>query len=631
MQAPTIRQTLVRKGPGGARSFFCSRHRLLRSLEQRANSSPTDPNAQAAYLQALYEANMYREVLHRCESGLFSTNQRVATIHELAISSWQGVGTGSAAYAQPSLAGTAGGAGAGAAGVGGAGVGGAAGVGAAGTSDVNPIYVETTNKRRIWPLFAMIGLTVGLLMYMRSSGGVGGLVGDSYEFSPERFPKAIKFPDVCGCEEAKSELQDVVHFLSFPESHCRLGGKVSQGILLVGPPGSGKTLLAKAVAGEAGVPFFSVSGSQFEEMFVGVGASRMRKLFKTAGESSPCIIFIDEIDAVGSKRNPMERQSMRQTINELLVQLDGFSDQDIIVIAATNVPDALDPALVRAGRFDRRISVPLPNLLERQEILELYLGKVTADPDMDISGIAGITAGASGADLANLVNMAAVMASKADAEHVKSEDLLEALETLEMGAVRKTYIMTPKEVKNTAYHESGHAIMAALTPGSDPIYKATIVPRGKALGMVLQKPLTDKVSYTRQQLVAKLDILMGGRVAEEVFNGEDHVTTGASNDMMKATQIARRMVQEWGFSDEAGLVHTPLSANSDVSPATQEIYDGETKRILNEAYARAKNTISSHKEEMHALAGSLIEKQTLTGEEIYELVGIPNPTSELDD
>lgn len=608
LQGPMIlRQTLISNGPpGGSRSFIAyrqTRNRMLKSLEQRANANLKDANAQVEYLQALNQSKMFDEVLHRCDSGLFSTNARVRDLQTKAIRALEseagGYGYGQRTYFQPSSLAAA-----------------ETDGQPIGTKN-NPLHVQQPGKSIVLPLLAL-GATAGLIYYF--SRGITNPLGGSKDFSADNV--TTTFMDVCGCEEAKNELQDVVHFLSYPEDYCRLGGKVSRGILLVGPPGSGKTLMARAVAGEADVPFFFASGSDFEEMFVGLGASRMRNLFKAAAAKSPCIVFIDEIDAVGSKRNPMERQSMRQTINQLLVELDGFTEKNVIVIAATNVPDALDPALVRSGRFDRRINVPLPNLNERKQILQLYLSQVVADPDLDISAVASITPGASGADLANVVNMAAVLASKQDAHFVEASHLMEALETIEMGAVRKTFIMTPDEIWNTAYHESGHALMAAMTPGSDPIHKATIVPRGKALGMVMQKPLTDKVSYTRQQLVAQLDILMGGRVAEEVFNGEDNVTTGASNDMMKATQIARRMVQEWGYNAAAGLVHTPLSQEGKLAPATQAIYDEETKKILNDAYERAKKMISSHKKEMHNLAGMLVEKQTLTGDEISELLGL---------
>jgi len=594
--------------------------------------------------QALNEVNMFSEVARRCESGSFSANTRVFEAHARASRSIE-TQFGNAAGPQPQMPQSTppsytGGGGfftpyPPAAGAGmhapqpGFGLGGfmpqqfgAASASTAGQrlgDKDNPMYIKQETSKLAYLLPVATLALIGYLVY----SNMERFNGSAKDFSSDEVDTT--FHDVRGCDEAKSELQDVVEFLQSPESFNRLGGKVSTGVLLVGPPGTGKTLLAKAVAGEAGVPFFFAAGSDFEEMFVGVGASRMRNLFKHAAAQGPCIVFIDEIDAVGSKRHPMDRQSARQTINQLLVELDGFSDSNVIVIAATNAPDSLDPALTRSGRFDRRITVPLPNLDERKQILDLYLSKIIADPDLDVSAIAGMTPGASGADLANTVNMAAVLAAKNGAEFVTAAHLGEALETLEMGAVRKTFVMTPTEMRNTAYHESGHAIMAAMTPGSDPIHKATIVPRGRALGMVMQKPLTDKVSYTRQQLRAQLDILMGGRVAEEIFGGQDNVTTGASNDMMKATQIARKMVQEWGYTDAAGLVFTPLNNKSDLAPSTKALYDEEVKRILNQAHERSKKLIGSHKKEMHRLATTLLEKQTLTGEEIHELLGLEAP------
>jgi len=445
----------------------------------------------------------------------------------------------------------------------------------------------------------------------------------------------VTFADVAGADEAKEELQEIIEFLKDPQKFTRLGGRLPKGVLLVGPPGTGKTLLARAVAGEAGRPFFSMSGSDFVEMFVGVGASRVRDLFEQGKAHAPCIIFIDEIDAVGRHRGAGlggGHDEREQTLNQLLVEMDGFeSNEGVILIAATNRPDVLDPALLRPGRFDRQVVVDLPDLRGREEILRVHLRKVPVADDVEVSTIARGTPGMSGADLANLVNEAALLAARRNHDKVYLVDLEEAKDKVMLGAERKSMVMKEDEKRNTAYHEAGHAVCAIKTPGCDPLHKVTIVPRGRALGLAFTLPTEDRYSITRQQLEAMLVMTYGGRVAEELIFGHDKVTTGASNDIQKATSLARRYVSQWGLSDAVGPVLVgdneqevflgrELSHRREVSEKTAQLVDAEVTRLLTESYDRAKQTLTDNMQLLNAVAGALLERETLTADDIEILV-----------
>eukprot|EP00283_Hemiselmis_rufescens_P016734 CAMPEP_0173457450 /NCGR_PEP_ID=MMETSP1357-20121228/57759_1 /TAXON_ID=77926 /ORGANISM="Hemiselmis rufescens, Strain PCC563" /LENGTH=478 /DNA_ID=CAMNT_0014424751 /DNA_START=83 /DNA_END=1519 /DNA_ORIENTATION=+ len=436
------------------------------------------------------------------------------------------------------------------------------------------------------------------------------------------------FKDVVGVDEAKAELEEVVDFLKNPHKFTRLGGKMTKGVLLMGPPGTGKTLLAKAIAGEAGVPFFFASGSEFEEMYVGVGARRVRDLFESAKKRSPCIIFIDEIDAIGARRNPKDQQYMRMTLNQLLSEMDGFnSAEGIIVIAATNFPEVLDKALTRPGRFDRHVVVPNPDVRGRTQILKLHLKNVPLAPGVDVEIVARGTPGFSGADLSNVVNIAAIKASTDNKTVVGLDDLEFAKDRIMMGAERKSAVVTEEGLKLTAYHEGGHAIVASFTEDALPVHKATVVPRGMALGMVMQLPEKDETSWSRRQMLAKMDVCMGGRVAEELIFGKDNVTSGASSDFEQATSIAMNMVERWGMSDKVGVVSlanlTGQTDGASVSEETRTEIDAEVKRLTDQAYSNAKEMLLKHEDKLHSLANALIERETLTGDEVREVLGLP--------
>jgi len=441
----------------------------------------------------------------------------------------------------------------------------------------------------------------------------------------------VTFNDVAGIDEIKEEVKEVVNFLRNPKKYQKLGARIPKGILLAGPPGTGKTLLAKAIAGEAGVPFLSVSGSEFVEMFVGVGASRVRDLFEQAKKNAPCIIFIDEIDAVGRKRGVGiggGHDEREQTLNQLLVEMDGFESKDgIIVIAATNRPDILDPALLRPGRFDRQIMVPLPDVKGRLEILKIHAKNKPLAPDVDLEVIAKSTPGFSGADLENLLNEAALIAAKKDKDKIDMEDLEEAKDKIIMGVARKSLALSEREKITTAYHEAGHALVGWMLPNADKVHKVTIIPRGKALGVTQQLPKEDMYTYTLDYLMDRLAVLFGGRVAEEIFL--DTISTGAGNDIKVATEIARKMVCEWGMSEKVGPIHVKVedvfdipTNNQIISEDLKKLIDEEVKRILDEAQEKAKKLILENKDKVEKLAKALLEKETLTEEEIEKIFGV---------
>ncbi|KAG6426561.1 hypothetical protein SASPL_110786 [Salvia splendens] len=512
-----------------------------------------------------------------------------------------------------------------------------------GVSEKQPLHVvmvdpklSSRSSRFAQEVISTIVFTVavGLVWIMGAAalqkyiGGLGGIgspgvgTGSSYapkelnnkEIMPEKNVKTFK--DVKGCDDAKQELEEVVEYLRNPAKFTRLGGKLPKGILLTGSPGTGKTLLAKAIAGEAGVPFFYRAGSEFEEMFVGVGARRVRSLFQAAKKKAPCIIFIDEIDAVGSTRKQWEGHT-KKTLHQLLVEMDGFEQNEgIIVMAATNLPDILDPALTRPGRFDRHIVVPSPDVRGREEILELYLQDKPLGNDVDVNSIAR--------DLANLVNIAAIKAAVEGAEKLTAAQLEFAKDRIIMGTERKTMFLSEDSKKLTAYHESGHAIVALNTEGAHPIHKATIVPRGSALGMVTQLPSDDETSISKKQLLARLDVCMGGRVAEELIFGKEHITTGASSDLNTATELAQYMVSSCGMSDEIGPVHIKERPGSEM----QSRIDAEVVKLLREAYNRVKALLKKHEKALHALANALLEYETLNSEEIKRIL-VPYSGSEL--
>ena len=485
------------------------------------------------------------------------------------------------------------------------------------------------------PWILIIGIWIFLFRQMQAGGAKAFSFGKSKAKLLTGDTPKVTFADVAGADEAKDELQEIIEFLKDPQKFTRLGGRLPKGVLLVGPPGTGKTLLARAVAGEAGRPFFSMSGSDFVEMFVGVGASRVRDLFEQGKAHAPCIIFIDEIDAVGRHRGAGlggGHDEREQTLNQLLVEMDGFESNDgVILIAATNRPDVLDPALLRPGRFDRQVVVDLPDLRGREEILRVHLRRVPVSEDLDVSTIARGTPGMSGADLANLVNEAALLAARRNHDRVYLSDMEEAKDKVMLGAERKSMVMKEDEKRNTAYHEAGHAVCAIKTPGCDPLHKVTIVPRGRALGLAFTLPTEDRYSITRQQLEAMLVMTYGGRVAEEMIFGHDKVTTGAANDIQKATSLARRYVSQWGLSDAIGPVLVgdneqevflgrELSHRREVSEKTAQLVDAEVARLLTDSYNRARQTLHDNADLLHAIAGALLERETLTAEDIEILV-----------
>ncbi|KAI9315218.1 peptidase family M41-domain-containing protein [Dichotomocladium elegans] len=609
--------------------------RRLARLEHNANSAPDDPAIQAVFYKELRMARKPETVIRRFEQGRFAHNeecykQYIAALVEtgqqhkvipdvMSRINRQG-GEKFMAHASldkseivQALKGTI-----------------RAGETGAGRTQKDPIYVVVEEARGyiMWRILRWMGVTVTyafclltvLSLALENSGFLKTSTNPQTEYEPSS-QQVVKFEDVQGCDEAKQELEELVQFLKDPHRFTELGGKLPKGVLLTGPPGTGKTLLARAVAGEAGVPFFFMSGSEFDEMYVGVGARRVRDLFAAARRKAPSIVFIDEIDAIGSKRNPKDSTYMKQTLNQLLVDLDGFSQSEgVIFIAATNFPELLDKALVRPGRFDRMVNVPLPDVRGRVQILEHHMKTVSMAKDVDVSQIARGTPGFSGAELANLINQAAIQASREGVREVGMTHLEFAKDKIIMGAERRSAVITDESKKLTAYHEGGHALVAYYTPGAMPLHKATIMPRGRALGMTVQLPEMDKDSFTKSEYLAQIDICMGGRIAEELIFGPDNVTSGAHSDIVKATEVAKRMVRRYGMSDKIGPVDYDDEAMQSLSPDTKLEIEAEIKRLVLTAEERARQILTHHKDELHRLATALIEHETLTKDEMINVI-----------
>lgn len=608
---------------------FLSRRRLL-AAEKDANLQKEDPHRQAHYLREANTAGNSAEVVRRFESQQYASNEEclkeyitalvktnrlaskdlstlVATNQAVAAS---GIATAAGSLAAGRYPGSLE----------------ALGVAGSGGRDPNdPLYVAMANpsfKSQVWKTVRVVAIGFLVLTGLGSlleERGLGKGMSNNEVTAANVSDKT--FSDVLGMDEAKEDLQELVAFLKDPSSFTRLGGKMPKGMLLTGQPGTGKTLLARAVAGEAGVPFFSACGSEFEEMYVGVGARRVRDLFSAAQAKAPALIFIDEIDAIGSARNPKDQQYAKMTLNQLLVELDGFDQKEgVIVIAATNFPKLLDPALVRPGRFDRHVHVAVPDIKGRSQILNFYLDKVKKDENIDVTQIARGTPGFTGAELSNLVNMAAVRAASQGCSAVTTAQLEYAKDKIMMGAERTSAVMTESVRELTAYHEGGHALVAHFTKGAHPIHKATIMPRGQALGMVHQLPETDVVSVSVEQMRAELDVCMGGRAAEELIFGPDGVTSGASSDLERATDVARRMVTTYGLSEKIGPVVFSRDDKATISPETRVMIDNEVRQILEESKERAKALLLKHRGKLGRLAKTLLEKETLTGPEIKALL-----------
>src|SRR5687767_14669085 len=509
---------------------------------------------------------------------------------------------------------------------------------------------EESSASFIWPmlitwapLLFIIAIWIFMLRQMQSGGNKALSFGKSRAKLLNNQQKRVTFKDVAGIDEAREELQEIVEYLKEPQKFQKLGGRIPKGVLMMGPPGTGKTLLARAIAGEANVPFFSISGSDFVEMFVGVGASRVRDLFEQGKKNAPCIIFIDEIDAVGRHRGAGlggGNDEREQTLNQLLVEMDGFeANEGVIIIAATNRPDVLDPALLRPGRFDRQIVVPNPDVVGREKILRVHVRKVPLAPDVDLKVIARGTPGFSGADLMNLVNEAALLAARRGKRIVTMKEFEDAKDKVMMGAERRTLVMTDDEKRLTAYHEAGHAVVALNVPATDPVHKATIIPRGRALGMVMQLPERDKLSMSFEQMTSRLAIMMGGRIAEEMIFGKEKVTSGASSDIEQATRLARMMVTRWGLSEALGTVSygenqdevflgMSVSRTQNASEATVQKIDTEIRRFVEEGYKEATRILTEKRADLETLAKGLLEFETLSGDEIQDLLAGKKPNRE---
>jgi len=498
-------------------------------------------------------------------------------------------------------------------------------------AEANPWYV---NILLSWfPMLLFIGVWVFFMRQMQGGGAKALSFGKARVRLVSDKQSRVTFADVAGVEEAKEELQEIIEFLKDPQKFQKLGGKIPKGVLLVGPPGTGKTLLARAIAGEAKVPFFSISGSDFVEMFVGVGASRVRDLFEQGKKHAPCIIFIDEIDAVGRHRGAGlggGHDEREQTLNQLLVEMDGFeTNEGVILIAATNRPDVLDPALLRPGRFDRQVVVPRPDVKGREEILRVHTRKIPLSPNVDLALIARGTPGFAGADLANLVNEAALLAARQNKKYVEMRDFEAAKDKVLMGKERRSMVLSEEERRTTAYHEAGHTLVAKLLPGADPVHKVSIIPRGMALGVTQQLPMDDRHNWSKEYLLDQITVLMGGRVAEELVLGQ--ITTGAGNDIEKATDLARKMVCEWGMSERLGplafgkreemiFLGREIAQHQDYSEQTAQEIDREVRQMVMACYERAKALIQERIDALHALARALLEKESLEGVEIDEII-----------
>ena len=503
--------------------------------------------------------------------------------------------------------------------------------------EIKAVPLVSKSEKFIASIFGFLPfiLMIGLWIYFAKSAG-GSRGGGAFGFGKSKAKllqenkNKVTFGDVAGIDEAKQELSEIVDFLKEPKKYTDVGAKIPRGCLLIGSPGTGKTLLARAIAGEANVPFFSISGSDFVEMFVGVGASRVRDMFEQAKKSAPCIVFIDEIDAVGRHRGSGVgggNDEREQTLNQLLVEMDGFSDNEgVVIIAATNRPDVLDKALLRPGRFDRQITVPNPDIKGREQILGVHIKKIAGASDIDIKTIARGTPGFAGADLANLINEGALMAARQNQKMVTMQDLEDAKDKIMMGSERKSIVMQQSEKELTAYHEAGHAITALNSKDSDPIHKATIIPRGRALGLVMRLPENDRFSVTRAKLLDDLVVAMGGRAAEELIFGYDKVTTGASSDITQATSMARNMVIKWGLSDKVGTIDysddetKAYSASKEYSEETGKLIDAEIKDIVDTAHKKAIDILTKKKDDLEKLAQALLEYETLTGKEIKDVL-----------
>src|SRR4249920_2765260 len=487
----------------------------------------------------------------------------------------------------------------------------------------------------VLPVLLFLGLWIYMTRQMQGGAGKAMGFGKSKAKLLTEAQGRVTFEDVAGVDEAKEDLQEIVEFLRDPQKFQKLGGRIPRGVLLVGPPGTGKTLTARAVAGEANVPFFTISGSDFVEMFVGVGASRVRDMFEQAKKNAPCIIFIDEIDAVGRHRGAGlggGNDEREQTLNQLLVEMDGFeANEGIILIAATNRPDVLDPALLRPGRFDRQVVVPNPDIGGREKILKVHMRKVPLAPDVDPRVLARGTPGFSGADLANLVNEAALLAARRNKRLVTMADLEDSKDKVMMGAERRSMIMTEEEKLATAYHEGGHALINILVPGNDPLHKVTIIPRGRALGVTMSLPERDKLSYSKQWCEARIATMFGGRIAEQLIYGEEHLNTGAASDIMQATELARRMVTEWGMSERLGplrynenqqevfLGHA-ITQRQNMSEDTAKLIDEEIRRIVTDGEKKAREVLSTNRDKLEAVTQALMEYETISGEEVHALL-----------
>ncbi len=488
-----------------------------------------------------------------------------------------------------------------------------------------------------FPILLLIAVWIYFMRRMQGGGGAGGVMGfgksKARMLNPDH--RRVTFEDVAGIDEAKQELEEIVDFLKDPQKFMRLGGRIPKGVLLVGPPGTGKTLLARAIAGEAEVPFFTISGSDFVEMFVGVGASRVRDMFEQAKKNAPCIVFIDEIDAVGRSRGAGlggGHDEREQTLNQLLVEMDGFeTTEGVILIAATNRPDVLDPALLRPGRFDRQVVVPNPDVLGREQVLKVHMRKVPLAQDVDARVVARGTPGFSGADLANLVNEAALIAARAGRRAVSMADFEAAKDKVMMGSERRSMVMTEDDKRLTAYHEAGHALVGLLVPGNDPLHKVTIIPRGRALGVTMNLPERDRYAMRKSEIEARLAMMFGGRIAEELIFGADNVTTGAGNDIQQATNLARRMVTEWGMSDALGplrytdneeqvFLGRSFSQAQTVSDGTAQAIDAEVRRVIEAAEEQARQVLTGNMAALHAVAKALLDYETLSGDEVRAIL-----------